>query len=114
MTKIILCGETGVGKTFLFSKVTNKGGPPDKHEQNKELNEMRIQVNETVVDLLDLSYKAQNYQMSQTHFKKTSGVILVYSVTARRTFDSLTKLLDDIRAVVDSSTCFMLIANNYS
>jgi GTPase SAR1 family protein len=52
--------------------------------------------------------------MSQTQFKKTSGVILVYSVTARRTFDSLSKLLDDIRAVVDSSTCFMLIANNYS
>lgn len=39
------------------------------------------------------------------------GIILVYSVTSRRSFECLARILDDLRAVIDSSCCILLVAN---
>ena len=113
--KILLLGDTSVGKTcflkrytddtfqdaylstigfdFKFKKVTLKSG-----------REVRMQ-------LWDTAGQERFRTISKSYYKGAHGIILIYDVTSQKTFDNIKKWLNNIKEEASSKICITLVGN---
>mmetsp|Transcript_2592 Transcript_2592/g.3671 ORF Transcript_2592/g.3671 Transcript_2592/m.3671 type:complete len:229 (+) Transcript_2592:163-849(+) len=95
--KIVMLGDSGVGKTSLVARLTN----PDRPMNHDISATMGIEFDTQMLDTEHGKVKAQIWDTAgqerfarvllPTYFRKAKGVILVYDITNAKSFDSLHK-----------------------
>jgi Ras-related protein Rab-10 len=95
--KIVMLGDSGVGKTSLVARLTN----PDRPLNNDISATMGIEFDTQMLDTSHGKVKAQIWDTAgqerfarvllPTYFRKAKGVILVYDMTNAKSFESLSE-----------------------
>jgi len=95
--KIVMLGDSGVGKTSLVAKLTN----PDRPMNHEISATMGIEFDTQMLDTEHGKVKAQIWDTAgqerfarvllPTYFRKAKGVILVYDITNAKSFESLSE-----------------------
>ena len=106
--KLVLIGDSTIGKTAFFRKITtgvfNNIILPTVGTDIKSL-DFEITTKEEGQDvkkkisiiLTDTAGQERYHCLTKTFFKKAKGVLLLYSIIDRRSFEHLTKWLDEIK-----------------
>mmetsp|Transcript_24769 Transcript_24769/g.38196 ORF Transcript_24769/g.38196 Transcript_24769/m.38196 type:complete len:231 (+) Transcript_24769:69-761(+) len=95
--KIVMLGDSGVGKTSLVARLTN----PDRPMNHDISATMGIEFDTQMLDTTQGKVKAQIWDTAgqerfarvllPTYFRKAKGVILVYDITNAKSFESLSE-----------------------
>jgi len=95
--KIVMLGDSGVGKTSLVARLTN----PDRPMNHDISATMGIEFDTQMLDTEHGKVKAQIWDTAgqerfarvllPTYFRKAKGVILVYDITNAKSFESLSE-----------------------
>ena len=109
--KVILVGDSTIGKTSFFKKITS-GLFYEKNvstigfdrkilefeitteEEGKEVKK-RISIN-----LTDTAGQERYFSITQSYFKGSNGVFLLYSITDQKSFRNLNKWLSSVRSKI--------------
>jgi small GTP-binding protein len=111
--KCALIGSSGVGKTSIFNtifdkkanQVTSAVGPTS---QTKILKSGNASIN---IKLLDTSGNERPRGISRGYFKHSEGVLLVFDLTNRKSFEELMKWIKDIKVLCEKDVSVLLIGN---
>ena len=112
--KIILIGNTDVGKTALFKKMET-GEFSDKNISTigvakktldtpveVDINGKKIKKN-ICVSLYDTAGQEKFKSITLNYFKETEGIILMYDITKRESFDNVEAWINSIKESIGSS-----------
>ena len=116
MIKIILIGDSGVGKTCLVSRFNN----PDPRKQLKvystigydycskffEQDDKLIQVH-----LWDTTGQEKYKSLIKNYYRKAMGAFLVYDITKQETFDDIPNWIDELKENWETNCEIMLVGN---
>ena len=118
--KMILVGNSTIGKTTLFKKlkkdIFNENNIStigiDKkileYEINIKENEKEVKKN-IRISLYDTAGQERFLSSTKSYFKRANGVILLYSIIDKRSFDNLSKWLNEVNKVLDNKKSEYLI-----
>lgn len=113
--KIILIGDSGVGKTNLMSRFTNDVFNLDAPSTiGVEFMSKRIDLGnatEVKLQVWDTAGQERFRAMSRGVYYGSHGVFLTYDITSRESFDHLANWLKDIRVQVTQNTVIFLVGN---
>jgi Rab family protein len=113
--KIVIIGDSGVGKTSLISKYVKGIFPPSplptiaiefatKIIQIKEGGYIKAQIWDTAGQE---RYKSITYH----HYRKSAGGLIVYDITKRSSFENIPNWLSDLKKLADKDCIIALIGN---
>ena len=114
--KVILIGDSLVGKTCLFKKIT-KGIYTNKNISTIGMDQktlsMKIKVQEKdsptevekdfTINLWDTAGQERFRSITSGYFKESHGLILLYDITNRNSFDNLEKWMESVNETLGSS-----------
>ena len=113
--KIVIIGDSGVGKTCLFSKcvkgVFPKELPPNQAAELGTIKHELKEKGDVVVQVCDTSGKPKYRESIVAHFKKCAGVIVVYDVTNKSTFENVPRWIKLARLRGEPNASFMILGN---
>ncbi len=111
--KMILVGDSNAGKTSLFRKISKNAFNEkmvstigiDKttleYEINIKENEKEVKKNIQIL-LFDTAGQERYLSSTKSYYKRANGVILLYSIIDKSSFDNLTKWLNEVNKVLDN------------
>ncbi|KAL6873602.1 hypothetical protein ACP4OV_013684 [Aristida adscensionis] len=112
--KIVVIGDSGVGKTQLLGRFTRDEFFLDSKST------IGIEFQTRTVDIARKRVKAQIWDtagqeryraVTSAYYRGALGAMLVYDITKRRTFEHAARWVDELRAHADKSIVVMLIGN---
>ena len=111
--KMILVGDSNAGKTSLFRKISKNAFNEkmvstigiDKttleYEINIKENEKEVKKN-IRISLYDTAGQERFLSSTKSYYKRKKEVILLYSIIDKRSFDNLSKWLNEVKEVLDN------------
>ena len=124
--KIVLIGNSAVGKTSLFKKLTT-GQFSEKNistiGMDKKTLNVEIEVNENGsivkkqinISLVDTAGQERFRSITKSYFKESDGILLIYDITNKETFKNVEGWIDSIHESLgnhkDSKYIIILIGN---
>ena len=114
LLKIVLIGESGVGKTNLLSRFARDQFNPDSKTT------IGVEFATKTLTILDKKVKAQIWDtagqeryraITSAYYRGAVGAMLVYDITASLTFSSLDRWLKELRENADHNIVVMLVGN---
>jgi len=111
--KLIILGDSGVGKTQYTSQWLTGSPIETKATISLSLASKAFQINGKVVKVQfwDTAGQEQFRSLTRQYYRGSMGVILMYSVIDRESFDSIPKWLDDLYSNIDDDTKVILVGN---
>jgi small GTP-binding protein len=111
--KISFIGSSKAGKTSIFNtlfdkRVNNISPSIGPTAQTKTFH---LGKNEIKIKFIDTSESGRFRHISRGYFKNSDAILLVFDLTNRKTFQDLTKWMEEIRMSCDSETFVLLIGN---
>ena len=113
--KIILLGSIAVGKTAILSRyITNEFN--ENHNPTIQVN-YRVKIesvnNEThaKLNIWDTCGNEKFRAITRQYYKDAQGIILVYDISKRETFESLDSWIEDIKNCAPANTVVALTGN---
>jgi small GTP-binding protein len=112
--KFIIIGSSGVGKTAILKRLVE-----DTYTEDSQ-STIGVEFDSTVLNIGDRKVKLQIWDtagqerfrsIAKAYYRNAVGVILVYDLTDRKSFDDLNGWLNDIRALCDPNAVIQLIGN---
>lgn len=114
LLKIVLIGDSGVGKTNLLSRFTRDQFNPDsKSTIGVEFATKTLEVEGKTVkaQIWDTAGQERYRAITSAYYRGAIGALLLYDVTSSLTFQSLTRWLQELRENADSNIVVMLVGN---
>lgn len=89
--KIVICGEIGVGKTCLFSRINNLEFNRNPETTASDYKSKTIEKNEITIncEFWDTAGQEKFYSLNRIFFKEAKIAIIVYDITRRETYEKL-------------------------
>ncbi|GMH12616.1 hypothetical protein Nepgr_014457 [Nepenthes gracilis] len=112
--KVVLIGDSGVGKSNLLSRFTrNEFSLESKSTIGVEFATRSIRVDEKVVkaQIWDTAGQERYRAITSAYYRGAVGALLVYDVTRHVTFENVERWLKELRDHTDSSIVIMLVGN---
>ncbi len=112
--KIILVGEGPVGKTSLRRKFV---GDDFTHEYNEvfgaDITSKQLEINGEgfVFQFWDVSTGDHSYFSSEIFFRGMNGVLLIYDISQKESFDNIKNLITEIIKLEGKELIFVLVGN---
>jgi small GTP-binding protein len=112
--KFILVGSSGVGKTAMLKRLVEDTYTEDSPST------IGVEFDSTVLNFGDRRVKLQIWDtagqerfraIAKAYYRNAVGVIVVYDLTDRKSFDDLNAWLNDVRALCDPHAVIQLIGN---
>ena len=106
--KIMIIGDSSVGKTCLFKKLTT-GKYSDKNIStigiDRKTLSLKIKVNENneevdknfLIQLWDTAGQERFRSITKGYYKDSQGLLLMYDITNQETFDNVEKWIENIK-----------------
>lgn len=112
--KILILGDSSVGKTNIISKYTR-----NQFSENTEatlgvdftLHPIEIGNSKITAQFWDTAGQEQFRSMSTAYYKNAHGAVIVYDITRRMTFDNISGWLKEIRNYTDQDLKMILLGN---
>ena len=113
--KILLLGDTSVGKTCFLKRYTDDTfqdaylstiGFDFKFKMVELKNGKKVKV-----QLWDTAGQERFRTIAKSYYKGAHGIILVYDVTNQKSFDNIKNWVNQIKEEASSKVCILLIAN---
>ena len=113
--KIIIIGDTSVGKTALLSKYL-KGVFPTSPLSTvaTEFATKIIQIKEggyIKAQIWDTAGQERYKSITYHHYRKSAGGLIVYDITKRSSFDNISTWLKDLKDLADEKCIIALVGN---
>ncbi len=114
LMKLILVGDSGVGKTNILSKYLKNDFDPDAKAtvgvevstKNIEIDNKRIKV-----QIWDTAGQERYKSITSTYYKGAKGAFIVYDITRKSTFDTIDKWIGDLKNNGDENMIVYLVGN---
>jgi small GTP-binding protein len=114
MFKVLLLGDSGVGKSSLLLRYTKNQFSTDMRAtigvefgiKYLELDNFQIKV-----QIWDTAGMERYRAMTSAYYKGAKGVIVVYDICRKITFDNLDKWIDDFRSKADQDAVILIVGN---
>ncbi|XP_042419246.1 ras-related protein RABA3-like [Zingiber officinale] len=112
--KIVVVGDSAVGKTQLLGRFTKDEFHFDSKStigvefQTRTLNLNRKRIK---AQIWDTAGQERYRAITNAYYRGAVGAMLVYDVTRRHTFDHIAKWIEELRANADNSIVVVLIGN---
>ena len=114
MFKILLLGDSGVGKSSLLLRYT-------KHEFNVDMRStigvefalkyLKIDNFQLKVQIWDTAGMERYRSITSAYYKGAKGVIIVYDICREKSFENVDKWIEDFKSKADEDTVILLIGN---
>eukprot|EP00124_Ichthyophonus_hoferi_P004031 Ihof_evm3s399 gene=Ihof_evmTU3s399 len=112
--KYIIIGDTGVGKSCLLLQFTDRRFQP-VHDLTigVEFGARMVTIDNKQIKLQiwDTAGQESFRSITRSYYRGAAGVLLVYDITRRETFNHLTTWLEDARQHSSTDMAIMLIGN---
>ena len=112
--KIVLIGDTSVGKTNMLSRyISNEYNPNSQSTIGVELSTKNyiFDNNEVKVQIWDTAGQEKYRSITSSYYKGAQGCLLVYDITRKETFDNIDKLFSELKNSSNSDITAILIGN---
>ena len=112
--KIVLIGESGVGKSNMLSRFTkNEFNLESKATIGVEFATKCINSNSKVIkaQIWDTAGQERFRAITSSYYKGAMGALLVFDISKKQTFDNLDRWLNEIRAFTKPEVCIILVGN---
>jgi len=112
--KIVLIGDLGVGKSNILSRFTrNQFNLESNSTIGVEFATRCINVDGKIVkgQIWDTAGQGRYRAITSAYYRNAAGVLLVYDITKRATYTSVTHWLKEIRDHADSNIPITLVGN---
>ena len=112
--KIILVGDSGVGKTCLLSMYVKGECGPSIPTIAVEFCTKEIELAENYkvkVQLWDTAGQERFKSLAMTYYRKAYGILLLFDVTKRSSFISCKNYLEEVRINSDKNCIIYLVGN---
>jgi small GTP-binding protein len=112
--KVILLGNSGVGKTNIINIVT--GGKFEENEKTTSsasfaVKKMKIRGKEYILNLWDTIGQEQFRQLTKIFYNNSKIVIYVYDITCKESFDDLNYWTKDVEEQIGQDIIKGIVAN---
>ena len=124
--KVILLGNTGVGKTCFFKKLTT-GKFMEKTIPTIGLDRKTVNTNFDVdksgeienknfhINLFDTAGQEKYRVISKNYYRRSDGILILYDITNRQSFDDVNKWINEINEYInDKEKCAIILIGNKS
>ena len=114
MVKVVLVGDSGVGKTNIMSKyLKNEFREDSKATVGVEFGskQFNIQGHQIKAQIWDTAGQERYKAITSAYYKGAKGAFVVYDITRKNTFDSANRWVSDISAAADKKITLLLIGN---
>ncbi|KAJ8748513.1 hypothetical protein K2173_003412 [Erythroxylum novogranatense] len=112
--KVVVIGDSAVGKTQLLSRFTkNEFCFDSKSTIGVEFQTRSVTINGKVIkaQIWDTAGQERYRAVTSAYYRGALGAMLVYDITKRPTFDHVARWVEELRAHADNSIVIMLIGN---
>jgi small GTP-binding protein len=112
--KFILIGSSGVGKTSILKRLTSDIFLDDAQSTvGVEFETAMLNIDERRVKLQiwDTAGQERFRSIAKAYYRSAVGVIVVYDLTDRKSFDDLGSWLNDVHQLCDPNAVVQLIGN---
>ena len=113
--KIVLIGDSGVGKSSLVGRYVrgsfpkNKGATIGVEFASKNL-KLRTGTN-VKAQIWDTAGQERYLAITSAHYRRAVGALVVYDVWKKVTFDNCEKWINDVKAQADPDIAIILVGN---
>jgi small GTP-binding protein len=114
IVKIVLAGESGVGKTNLILRFARgEFDPESKSTIGVEFATKAVTINDRLVtaNIWDTAGQEAFRAVTSTYYRGAHGAMLVYDITSDRTFQNAERWLSELRSQADEGIPIILIGN---
>ena len=114
MTKIILIGDSSVGKTNIMSKyLKNQFNENSKATVGVEFGSKLFNLNghNVKAQIWDTAGQEKYKAITGAYYKGSKGAFVVYDITRKETFDSVDKWINDLKMLGDPRLIIIIIGN---
>ena len=113
--KILLLGDSSVGKTCFITRYVNNTFE-ELHLGTigldyKFKNVMLDDGQEVKVQIWDTAGQDRFHSVTKNYYKGAQGIILIYDVTKQDTFDNVEHWIEQIKEEVSEKVCIILVGN---
>eukprot|EP00882_Tetradesmus_deserticola_P002875 GHRQ01003057.1.p1 GENE.GHRQ01003057.1~~GHRQ01003057.1.p1 ORF type:complete len:223 (+),score=81.19 GHRQ01003057.1:251-919(+) len=116
LIKVILCGDSGVGKTCLIERMfSNKFDPtlPSTIGTDQRFKRLKVDGVHIGVSVWDTAGQDRFQSLTPMYFRGAHGVVYVFDVTRQETLDSLAnKWMDDFRQYSTHPEAVQMVVGN--
>ena len=112
--KVILIGDSNVGKTNLLSRFCEGKFLEDTRPTigiDHLTYDTTIDQKQISVHFWDTAGQEKYRGLTAAYYKNVHGVVIVYDITARRSYDNVENWLQQMRELVSNDVCVLLIGN---
>ncbi|RAL44765.1 hypothetical protein DM860_003524 [Cuscuta australis] len=112
--KVVLIGDSGVGKSNLLSRFTkNEFSSESKSTIGVEFATRTIQVDDKVIkaQIWDTAGQERYRAITSAYYRGAVGALLVYDITRKVTFENVQRWLKELRDHTDQNIVIMLAGN---
>ena len=112
--KVVLIGDSGVGKSNLLSRFTQKEFSLDSRSTvGIEFASRSIQVGtETIkAQIWDIAGQRRHRAITSAYYREAVGALLVYDISKHKTYDNVTRWLKELWDHADDHIVIMLVGN---
>ena len=113
--KIVLLGDSGVGKSSLVSQYVkgifpkNKGATIGVEFASKNL---KLRNGSMIkAQIWDTAGQERYLAITSAHYRRAVGALIVYDVSKKQSFDHCEKWINDVKGVADPDIVIMLVGN---
>ncbi len=114
MVKVILIGDSAVGKTNIMSKyLTGQFQENSKATVGVEFGSklFKIDNHNIKAQIWDTAGQEKYKAITGAYYKGSKGAFVVYDITRKETFDSADRWINDLKVSADPKIIIMLIGN---
>ncbi len=113
--KIILVGDTGVGKTHLLSRYIKGSLPKNKFPTigvEFATKPVPLKTGGTVkAQIWDTAGQERFKAITSAHYRKSLGALIVYDITKEQSFQSVKKWMEEVKEHAEPDIVIMLVGN---
>ena len=114
MFKILLLGDSGVGKSSLLLRYTKNEFISDMRSTigvEFGLKYLTIDNFQLKVQIWDTAGMERYRSITSAYYKGAKGVIVVYDICSQKSFESVDKWIEDFKSKADEDAVILLIGN---
>lgn len=112
--KVVLIGDSGVGKSNLLSRFTrNEFNLDSKSTIGVEFATRSIQVDQKTIkaQIWDTAGQERYRAITSAYYRGAVGALLVYDISKHQTYENVTRWLKELRDHADTNIVIMLVGN---
>ena len=112
--KVVIIGSSGVGKTAILKRLVEDTFSTDSQSTiGVEFDSTMIDVDgqQVKLQIWDTAGQERFRSIAKAYFRNAVGVILVFDITERKTFDDVNMWLNDVHSLCDPTAVVLLIGN---